>query len=182
MGGGEKLILATQQESERSNEATAKGLVEALKLLWILMVVILLNPWYCWWLKSHSQPLFGWCWNPINNGRNYQPQLVLDFWTINSSIGLLEPWLWRHKSSLKNNRGRSSSWERHDWNWSQRWCDTYAASNVEQPRGTEAFRTTTIRSHKARKGCGGFGFSSLEGWCSLQVERSEVKVQLELMK
>ena len=30
---------------------------------------------YCWWLKSKSTHL-GWCWSPINNGINYQPQLV----------------------------------------------------------------------------------------------------------
>ena len=32
--------------------------------------------WYCWWLKSCTT----WdVWNPINNGINYQPQLVQDF-------------------------------------------------------------------------------------------------------
>ena len=39
---------------------------------------------YCWWLKSQGQPPFGWAWNPINKGTNYQPQLVQDFWTINN--------------------------------------------------------------------------------------------------
>ena len=27
-------------------------------------------------------------WNPVNHGINYQPQLVLDFWTINSMISM----------------------------------------------------------------------------------------------
>ena len=39
---------------------------------------------YCWWLKFQGQPPFGWAWNPINKGTNYQPQLVQDFWTINN--------------------------------------------------------------------------------------------------
>ena len=30
---------------------------------------------YGWWLKSGDHHL-GWCWKPINNGINYQPQLV----------------------------------------------------------------------------------------------------------
>ncbi len=35
------------------------------------------NGWYCWWLKSQTTT---WdVWNPINNGKNYQPQLVQDF-------------------------------------------------------------------------------------------------------
>ena len=38
---------------------------------------------YCWWLKSCDHHL-GWCWNLVNNGINYQTQLVSlpDFWTI----------------------------------------------------------------------------------------------------
>ena len=39
--------------------------------------------WYCWWKKSCTT------WdaeNPVNNGRNYQPQLVQDFWTIKQYV------------------------------------------------------------------------------------------------
>ena len=32
---------------------------------------------YCWMVqKSQGQPSFGWCWNLVKHGINYQPQLV----------------------------------------------------------------------------------------------------------
>ena len=33
---------------------------------------------YCWWLKSGDHHL-GWCWNPINNGKNYLPTSTGEF-------------------------------------------------------------------------------------------------------
>ena len=39
--------------------------------------------WYCWWLKSCTT----WdVWNPINNGINYQPQLVSRISAINRML------------------------------------------------------------------------------------------------
>ena len=41
----------------------------------------IVHTWYCWWLKSCTT----WdVWNPINNGINYQPQLVSRISGINS--------------------------------------------------------------------------------------------------
>ena len=48
-----------------------------------------IRPSYCWWLKSCTT----WdVWNPINNGINYQPQLVIppDFWLPSTVANLLK--------------------------------------------------------------------------------------------
>ncbi len=38
-----------------------------------------------WWRRNPIPNHLGWCWNPINNGKNYQPQLVSRISAINSS-------------------------------------------------------------------------------------------------
>ena len=62
------------------------------------------------------------------------------------------------------------------------WC-MCSFQCFSQPRGAEAFRATTIRSHKARKGCGGFGFwvtAKLMEFARWKIRSLEV--QLEFME
>ena len=63
------------------------------------------NP-YCWWLKSCTT----WdVWNPINNGKNYQPQLVSRISAINSS----GRWRFSWDFPRSQLRPRSVMWSRH---------------------------------------------------------------------
>ncbi len=51
-----------------------------------------MDGWYCWWLKSQTTT---WdVWNPINNGKNYQPQLVSRISAINSTSGDGQKLVW----------------------------------------------------------------------------------------
>ena len=86
------------------------------------------------------------------------------------------PWLWRHKSSLKNNRGSLSSWERQDWSWSQRWwCDACAVSNVfHSPEVQKRFEQQQLEVIRLEKAAVDLVSESLQNWWSLHVERSEV--------
>ena len=62
------------------------------------------------------------------------------------------------------------------------WC-MCSFQCFSQPQGAEAFRATTIRSHKARKGCGGFGFwvtAKLMEFARWKIRSLEV--QLEFME
>ena len=55
-----------------------------------------------WWMDSWDVLMaeicrenhLGWCWNPINNGINYQPQLVQD-WNAINRIAFLFTTLWK---------------------------------------------------------------------------------------
>ena len=49
----------------------------------------MVGSWYCWWFRNPKQPPFG-CKKLVNNGMNYQPQLISRISSINSRKG----WLW----------------------------------------------------------------------------------------
>ena len=43
----------------------------------------------------------GWCWNPINNGKNYQPQLVIAGFQPSTVCLFLSPTIFQRRSNLK---------------------------------------------------------------------------------
>ena len=65
---------------------------------WNLNTMPMLKRWWRGWPLHHSLTILlmaeilhhlGWCWNPINNGKNYQPQLLSRISAINSMTGFL---------------------------------------------------------------------------------------------
>ena len=89
------------------------------------------NTSYCWWLKSSTT----WdVWNPINNGKNYQPQLLQDFRTINSTTPLNIPeHLPTNQNSLPLTRLLSSA------------CDARPRGTDQETHGVFQRTTTTVK-------------------------------------
>ena len=82
------------------------------------------------------------------------------------------PWLWRHKSSLKNNRGSLSSWERQDFELVSPSMVMWCMSN--SPEVQKRFEQQQLEVIRLEKAAVDLVSDSLQNWSSLQVERSEV--------